>query len=124
MYTRILVGTDGSATAAKAVARAVEVAETTGAHLTIMTAGRGERSRKVVEEAKAAHAGAGVEIDTAVVDDDPVSALIDTAGSGRYDLVVVGNKGMTGVGRFFKLGAVPNKLSHHLPTSLLIVRTT
>lgn len=124
MYTRILVGTDGSATAAKAVARAVEVARTTGAHLTIMTAGRGERGRRVVEEAAAAHADGGVEIDTAVVDDDPVSALIDTASSGGYDLVVVGNKGMTGVGRFFKVGAVPNKLSHHLPTSLLIVRTT
>jgi len=124
VYTRILVGTDGSATAAKAVARAVEVASTCGARLTIMTAGRGDRSHRVVEDAAAAHAGSGVEIDTAVVDDEPVSALIDTADSGGYDLVVVGNKGMTGVSRFFKLGAVPNKLSHHLPTSLLIVRTT
>lgn len=124
MYTRILVGTDGSATASKAVARAVEVAATTGARLTIMTAGRGERSQRVVDEAAAAHSGSGVPIDTAVVDDEPVAALVDTATDGGYDLVVVGNKGMTGMSRFFKLGAVPNKLSHHLPTSLLIVRTT
>ena len=124
MYTRILVGTDGSATAAKAVARAVEVAASSGASLTVMTAGRGDRSQRVVDEAAAEHSGSGVAIDTAVVDDEPVSALIDTASSGGYDLVVVGNKGMTGVSRFFKLGAVPNKLSHHLPTSLLIVRTT
>jgi nucleotide-binding universal stress UspA family protein len=124
VYTRILVGTDGSATASKAVARAVEVAATTGARLTIMTAGRGERSQRVVDEAAAAHSGSGVPIDTAVVDDEPVAALVDTATDGGYDLVVVGNKGMTGMSRFFKLGAVPNKLSHHLPTSLLIVRTT
>jgi nucleotide-binding universal stress UspA family protein len=124
VYTRILVGTDGSDTAARAVARAVEVARTTGARLTIITAGRGSKGQQVVDQAAAEHAGAGVDIDTRVVDDDPVSALIDTAESGGYDLVVVGNKGMTGVSRFFQVGAVPNKLSHHLPTSLLVVRTT
>ena len=124
MYTRILVGTDGSATASKAVARAVEVARSSGARLTIMTAGRGDKGHEIVDEAAGAHASSGVDIDTAVVDQDPVGALVDTAAAGGYDLVVVGNKGMTGVSRFFKLGAVPNKLSHHLPTSLLIVRTT
>ncbi len=124
MYQRILVGTDGSPTAATAVSRAVEVASSSGARLTIMTAAKSDRGQKVVDQAKAAHVGAGVEIDTLVVDDDPVSALIETARSGGYDLVVVGNKGMTGVSRFFRLGAVPNKLSHHLPTSMLIVRTT
>ncbi len=124
MYTRILVGTDGSDTAAKAVARAVEVARSCGAHLTILTAGRPDAGRTVLERAAATHADAGVEIDTVVVDRDPVSALIDTAESGGYDLVVVGNKGMTGVSRFFTVGAVPNKLSHNLPTSLLVVRTT
>jgi nucleotide-binding universal stress UspA family protein len=124
VYTRILVGTDGSPTADKAVARAVEVARTTGARLTIMSAAREDKGRPVVDEAAAAYAGSGVDIDTAVVDADPVTALIDTAEQGGYDLVVVGNKGMTGVSRFFKVGTVPNKLSHHLPTSLLIVRTT
>lgn len=124
MYTRILVGTDGSPTAAKAVARAVEVARSTGARLTILSAGRESKGLAVVDGAAAAHAGSGVDIDTVVVDDDPVAALVDTARGGGYDLVVVGNKGMTGVSRFFKLGAVPNKLSHHLPSSLLIVRTT
>lgn len=124
VYQRILVGTDGSDTAAKAVTRAVAVARSSGASLTIMTAGREAKGRSVVDAAAAAHAGAGVPIDTLVVDAEPVGALIDTAEQGGYDLVVVGNKGMTGVSRFFKLGAVPNKLSHHLPTSLLIVRTT
>lgn len=123
MYTRILVGTDGSSTASKAVSRAVDVARSSGARLTILSAGSESKGRAIVEEAAAGHADSGVEIDTLVVDNDPVGALIETAEQG-YDLVVVGNKGMTGVSRFFKVGAVPNKLSHHLPTSLLIVRTT
>lgn len=124
VYQRILVGTDGSDTAAKAVARAVTVAASTGARLTIMTAAKPSKGQPVVDAAKAAHADSGVDIDTAVIDSEPVGALIDHARHGGYDLVVVGNKGMTGVSRFFRLGGVPNKLSHHLPTSLLIVRTT
>ncbi len=124
MYERILVGTDGSATAAKAVERAVEVARSSGASLTILTAARPERGEAVVSAAAAAHEGSGVPIKTLVVDADPVSALIDEASSGRHDLLVMGNKGMTGVTRFFRLGSVPNKVSHHLPCSLLVVKTT
>jgi nucleotide-binding universal stress UspA family protein len=37
------------------------------------------------------------------------------------DLLVVGNKGMTDARHL--LGSVPNKLSHHAPCSVLIVRT-
>jgi len=124
MYERILVGTDGSKTAAKAVARAVQVASTAGARLTILTAARPDRGEAVVAAAAQAHAGSGVDIDTKVVDQDAVSALIDEARDGGYDLLVMGNKGMTGVSRFFRLGSVPNKVSHHLPCSLLIVKTT
>ncbi len=124
MYQRIIVGTDGSRTAAKAVQRAVDIAETSGASLTILTAAKPSKGQTVVDAAKAAHQGSSATIDTLVVDADPVSALIETAKSGGYDLVVVGNKGMTGVRRFLEIGAVPNKLSHHLPTSMLIVRTT
>lgn len=124
MYQRILVGTDGSKTAAKAVDRAVQVAGTTGASLTILTAGRPDSGAKVVDAEAARHADAGVSIDTKVIDKDPVRAIIDEATAGHYDLVVMGNKGMRGVSRFFHLGSVPNKVSHHLPCSLLIVRTT
>ncbi|MGH9244932.1 MAG: universal stress protein [Acidimicrobiales bacterium] len=124
MYQKILVGTDGSPTAARAVDRAVQVAKATDARLTILMAGRPDRARNVVEAAAARHADSGVAIDTRVVDTDPVSALVETAEADGYDLVVTGNRGMTGLTRFFSIGSVPNKLSHHLPTSLLIVKTT
>jgi nucleotide-binding universal stress UspA family protein len=123
VYRKILVGTDGSDTAARAVDRAVEVAAATGATLTILAVASEGRGRSVVDAEAARHGGAGVAIDTRVVDGDPAGTLVDVAESGGYDLLVVGNKGMTGASRFL-LGAVPNKVSHHAPCSLLIVRTT
>jgi len=123
VYKKILVGTDGSSTASEAVARAVEVAKVTGARLTILTAGRPPTAQLVVDRAAAAYADAGVEIDTMVDGRDAATALVDAADAGDYDLLVVGNKGMTGASRFF-LGSVPNKVSHHVSRSLLIVRTT
>jgi nucleotide-binding universal stress UspA family protein len=123
VYEKILVGTDGSSTAAEAVARAVEVAKATGARLTILTAGRAQAAQRVVDEAAARHADAGVEIDTVVDGRDAATALVELADAGDYDLLVVGNKGMTGASRFV-LGSVPNKVSHHVGRSILIVRTT
>jgi nucleotide-binding universal stress UspA family protein len=123
LYQRILVGTDGSTTAAKAVDRAVELAASAGARLTILTAGRA-RGEQIVAAERARHSDAGVDIDTVVVDSDPVSALIETAERGGYDLLVMGNKGMTGLSRFSPLGSVPNKVSHQLPCTLLIVKTS
>ncbi|MGK2947210.1 MAG: universal stress protein [Acidimicrobiales bacterium] len=124
MYERILVGTDGSKTAAKAVDRAVAVAASSGASLTILSAAPLDKGEAVVQAEAQRHAEAGVDIATKVVDTDPVSALIEEAVDGRFDLLVMGNKGMTGLTRFFKLGSVPNKITHHLPCSLLIVKTT
>ena len=124
MYTKILVGTDGSKTAAKAVDRAVDVAKAAGATLTIFSAARADKGEHVVTAEANRHAAAGVTIDTKVVDGEPVASLIDAARDGGYDLLVMGNRGMTGVTRFLRLGSVPSKVSHHLPCSLLIVKTT
>jgi nucleotide-binding universal stress UspA family protein len=54
---------------------------------------------------------------------DAADAILDVAEEQRCDLIVVGNRGMTGAKRFL-LGSVPNKVSHHAPCSVLIVRTT
>jgi len=123
VYKRILVGTDGSATAAIAVDRAVQVAAATGAKLTILSVDNAARGRRVVEAEAERHKDTGVDITPHVESGDPASVLVETAEAGGYDLLVVGNKGMTGAARFF-LGSVPNKVSHHSPIALLIVRTT
>jgi len=54
---------------------------------------------------------------------DPADAILDVAEDNGADLIVVGNKGMTGAKRFL-LGSVPNKVSHHAPCGVYIVRTT
>lgn len=123
MYTNILVGTDGSATARLAVDRAVDVAKSVGATVTVLSVGRADKAGKVVEAEAARLADSGVDLRTKTVDGDPASGLVQEVEDGNYDLLVVGNKGMTGASRFF-LGSVPNKVSHHVPCALLIVRTT
>jgi nucleotide-binding universal stress UspA family protein len=123
VYRHILVGTDGSKTAALAVNRAVDVARAFGATVTILSVGTADRASRVVSSEAARHADAGIKVLTETAEGDPASVIIDRAEQGDVDLVVVGNRGMTGASRFF-LGSVPNKISHHAPVALLIVRTT
>jgi len=123
VYERILVGTDGSRTAAKAVDRAVELAVATGAKLTVLTAGPEAKSLLTAEAEVARHRDSGVAIEATAIDGDPAAVLLDEAERGRYDLLVMGNRGMTGVSRFL-MGSVPNKVSHHATSNILIVHTT
>ena len=70
-----------------------------------------------------ASARASTAVETFARQGDAADAILDVAEEQRADLIVVGNKGMTGAKRFL-LGSVPNKVSHHAPCSVLIVRTT
>lgn len=144
MFASIVVGTDGSETASKAVVHAAEMAKSLGAKLHIVSAytpvaarvqseGDPERAEwsvgpdvlvdGVLTEATALVASLGLEIDTHAVRGDAAEGLIDAAAQFGGDLIVVGNRGMTGTRRFL-LGNVPNKVSHHAPCSVLIVRTS
>ena len=75
-----------------------------------------DAAAKVVREA-------GVAVDIYPRQGDPADAILDVAEEREADLIVVGNKGMTGAKRFL-LGSVPNKVSHHAPCSVMIIRTT
>jgi nucleotide-binding universal stress UspA family protein len=147
VFTRIVVGTDGSETAGEAVRQAIDLAKLTGAQLSIVSAYQPVSSRRVqgeqldapadvqheigpredvnlVLEAAAAEARkAEVEAQVHPVQADPADAILNVAEETGADLIVVGNKGMTGARRYF-LGSVPNNVSHHAPCSVIIVRTT
>lgn len=147
MFTRIVVGTDGSETAGEAVRQAVDLAKLTGAELSIVSAfspvsdrrvkdtqneapadvqyeiGPREDVNLVLDAAAAAARKDGVSVQTHPVEADPGEAILNVAEETNADLIVVGNKGMTGARRFL-LGSVPNNVSHHAPCSVLIVRTT
>ncbi|HEV8064987.1 MAG TPA: universal stress protein [Acidimicrobiales bacterium] len=124
MPQKIMVGTDGSATAALAVDRAVEVAKARGVALTIVSAGPRELGKAIVDREARRHASSGVTIRTETVPGEPSAALIEAAHRGNYDLLVVGNRGLTGITRFLRLGSVPSKVMHRLPCDLLVVKTT
>jgi nucleotide-binding universal stress UspA family protein len=62
-------------------------------------------------------------VETFAREGDPADAILDVAEEREADLIVIGHKGMTGARRFL-LGSVPNKVSHHAPCSVLIVRTS
>ena len=124
MYRKILVAADGSKTAAKAVDRAAEVAAATGASLAVLTVGPREKALATAQaEAERARSAGAPDVQAKVDEGDPSEVILDEARAGGYDLLVVGNKGMTGVSRFLH-ASVPNKVSHHVPIALLIVRTT
>ncbi len=77
----------------------------------------------ILAEAEREVSEAGVKVHTFARQGEPADAILDVAEEQGADLIVVGNKGMTGAKRFL-LGSVPNKVSHHAPCSVLIVRTT
>jgi nucleotide-binding universal stress UspA family protein len=115
MYRRVLVGTDLSATAARAVERAAMVAEGAGAELTLLYAGSdpGEGLQTLAKEYGA---------EAVAVPGSPAEVIVNQANERDADLVVVGSVGMSGARRFL-LGSVPNKVSHHATRDVLIVKT-
>jgi nucleotide-binding universal stress UspA family protein len=147
MFRSIVVGTDGSETATEAVRQAIELAKATGARIELVSAYEpvsGQRLREesqqvpedmqwmvnpredvdaTLSDAEELAKDAGVTIEPHARQGDPADAILDVAEETKADLIVVGNKGMTGARRFL-LGSVPNKVSHHAPCSVLIIRTT
>jgi nucleotide-binding universal stress UspA family protein len=145
MFSSIVVGTDGSDTATQAVRQAIELAKAVGARIELVSAyepvtdarlhetidvpedlhwmlNPREDVEATLEQAAGEVRAAGVEVDVYARQGDPADAILDVAEERGSDLIVVGNKGMTGAKRFL-LGSVPNKVSHHAPCSVLIIRT-
>jgi len=151
MFRTIVVGTDGSAGASKAVLAAAELAVTqpdSVLHIvtvqkplspTAMAAGEMAAAAPVAAEAnwedeikreleqtlgraaETAGHAGDTRIETHARFGSPAEVLCDMAAHLQADLLVVGNRGMQGGRRF--LGSVPNTVSHHAPCSVLIVDT-
>jgi nucleotide-binding universal stress UspA family protein len=139
MFKTVVVGADGSPTAAEAVKTAVELVKLSGGKLHIVTAYKPQQYSSGSEEfAKSLDSGgvaeslladfasqariAGVTVDVHPESGDPAHAICNVAKRVEADLVVVGNKGMSGVRRV--LGSVPNTVAHDAPCSVLIAQTT
>ena len=149
MFESIVVGTDGSERATRAVEMAADLAAKLGATLHVVQAYKGveeamasamasgmvtaprELADVAMDEADTVAAALeklaaglrdrGITVETHAVVGAPATVILETAANLNADLVVVGNRGMTGAKRI--LGSVPNTLAHRSDCAVLIART-
>jgi nucleotide-binding universal stress UspA family protein len=146
-YASIVVGTDGSPTAERAVAHAASMAVADKARVVVVTAfvpgagariagsesvpddlrfalsdrvqaeERAERGRAIAKEAGVA------KVVVQAIEGDPSAVLLEAAKDFDADLIVVGSKGLTSAAHFI-LGSVAASVAHHAPCDVLIAHTT
>lgn len=145
MYKHILLPTDGSELASKAVDHGITLAKTLGARITVLmvtppfrtfvlepqivdatadeyTDHMKERAQSVTEGVVRAARAAGVEADTAHAEDEhPYQAIIDTATRKGCDLVVMASHGRRGVAAIV-LGSETVKVLTHSRIPVLVYR--
>jgi len=146
-YSSIVVGTDGSPTAERAVEQAAVLASADGARLVVVSAyreGEGpahdidsdglpedirfvltdqvqaeELAHRGREVAKAAGAGKVV---VQALPGEPAEVLLEAASDFGADLIVVGSRGLARHGHFI-LGSVASTVAHHAPCDVLVAHT-
>lgn len=141
MFDTVAVGTDGSATAAKAVEAALELAERFGARVIILsafdarpgpgaprlspsthpewTSNQAEQVERILAMAEETAAERGLDCASAMAQGDAGEVLVALAKRHRADVLVVGSKGM----ERRVLGSVPNTVTHKASCSVLVVKT-
>ncbi len=142
MFSNIVVGTDGSDTAAVAVTLAIDLARQHGAKLHLVTAFRspaavagggvsagdpsgGAGLYKLAAEKMLTEASGGIEgleVETHAGSGSPATVIVDYADKIGADIIVVGSKGMQGTRRI--LGSVPNTVAHNAACHVLVAKTT
>lgn len=136
VWNFVALGTDGSPSSHHAVRRGLRLAAALGARARLITVAKTEEAGREVLDAtwRALDLDSmrdemglqmglqmGVEIEREVlIESHPAAAII--AAGWKYQMVVIGNRGMSGPERL--LGSVANKVSHGLRTNLLLVNTT
>lgn len=147
MY-KILLATDGSASAAKALDETIKIAVPLNAEVTVLSvigqavnvtdyAGMDhtkltelatdfnkaieKRTQETVDAAVKPLEEKGIKVDAKVVSGYPSDTITRIAAEGNYDLIIMGNRGLSGTKEFF-LGSVSNRVAHLANTSVLIVK--
>jgi nucleotide-binding universal stress UspA family protein len=139
MLSTIAVGTDGSDTAKKAVAEAIEMAKRYDAELVLISAFQdsGTTPKDDPDERQWAHSTSaqlqailsrlerelkaqGLACRTLFDEGDPADVMVRLAEECKADALVIGNKGM----QRRVLGSVPKSIAQKAPCSVFIVKTT
>jgi nucleotide-binding universal stress UspA family protein/nitrite reductase/ring-hydroxylating ferredoxin subunit len=120
-YRRILLATDGSATADRAARKAFALAKRLDASMTLLFVGHPKTGELVLGDT-AATIGEGAQVGMVILDGEPADQIVATAEKEGFDLIVVGNKGLTGA-RAALLGSVPRDVAENAPSDVLVART-
>ncbi|MBS7649869.1 MAG: universal stress protein [Candidatus Bathyarchaeia archaeon] len=138
MMKKLLVPVDGSESSNMAVKYACEIAHKFGSEITLLCvipppivlgveAGvidyrpLEESGRTVIEKAKRMVESAGLSASTRLETGQVADIIVNIAKEEKTDLIIIGSRGLSGVKRFL-LGSVSNRVSHHAPCPVLIVR--
>ena len=122
---RILVGTDRSETATRAVRWAAQMAELYEAELVVCQSVREGMSKAETQSALAEYVEEVVGPEArplAAQGNDPARVMVDVAKAEDVDVIVVGSVGMSGRKEFL-LENVPNRVSHNAHCTVVIVQT-
>jgi nucleotide-binding universal stress UspA family protein len=144
MFSKILVGADGSPFAEKALKYAVDLARTYQAKLivihvvvrrfyavapseagvlatTVYVKEVEEEGKQIISNAESYLKSQGIPYECNLLHGVPAEEIVKAAQSEQVDLIVLGSRGLTEV-RAFLLGSVSDKVSHHSKCSILIVK--
>jgi nucleotide-binding universal stress UspA family protein len=137
---KVLAPVDGSESSKKALEMAIALAETAGATVTVLevieefgplpgyyeAAPIGQDRVKWVSEQRFEKVHTvlektGVKWDRRVVEGYAADRICEIAEGGRYDMIVIGSRGLNPIGRFL-IGSVSDRVIHHAPCSVTVVR--
>jgi nucleotide-binding universal stress UspA family protein len=146
VYRIIVVGTDCTARADRAVWKAAELARVTGATLHLVCSYHDSATALAavctapgvmatdwrvdairdhtahLDELAARLRADGVDVHTRIEQGSAASALVSTADAVDADLLVVGDRGLKGVRGL--MGSVPNRVTHRACLDVLVVHTS
>jgi nucleotide-binding universal stress UspA family protein len=138
---KILAATDGSQYAMKAVRRALELAMSEGANVTLVTVAPGSfvyrggevplglvhdeidpHAVSAINEAKALFDEKGIQVATVLErGKTAANAILDIAAKEEFDLIIMGSTGKTGIERFL-IGTTASKVVTHAQCSVAVIR--
>lgn len=121
-YSRMLVATDGSSTADRAARKGYALAARLGASITLVFVGHPKTGELVLQDTAATIGEGAPPATILILQGDPAKAIMEAASSEGLDLIVVGNRGLTGAKGLF-LASVPKEVSEYAPCDVLIART-
>ena len=121
LYGRLLIATDGSPTADRAARKGYDLAELLQVPVTLVFVGHAATGKLITDYTIAIYAGE-LPTDVVITQGDAAERILAVAAETYSDLVIVGNKGMTGAKRFF-LSSVPEKVVDLASLDVLVART-